>query len=497
MTDSVTPRPPCPECGYNLTGLSGGRCPECGWSIDEEVIEALESTQALMSERSFRLSTIAAAAALSVFILVGAIPLTRTAGFSWSNRFDQLAAGAAGAAAAGFIGLAAAAWRAGRFGDVERGRIRRVLRTWAAFCVTAGIVAAGEEWVRPPAGAGPTAQTSLLEFALRAVFFALPGTALFLLTTVTLESPRGRVQRAVRKLQMLSAPDDPGATFVVQAFGRYRTEQVTQEWHEVRRRTTPELEALIDRTWRAKFDEAQRSGTLLYDGELARLIACRATARTLHLTLGPGSYRDFVGTNLYNAVAAAEVGPDCLADPCGVSSNVFTHDGYLVLGRRNHRVAYHPGTLHPFGGALEAEDRAARRFDLFSAARRELCEELHIRPEDIRDLTCIGLVRDAIILQPEFLFDAVLTLTLPELLARFDPLDPKQEHERLESCYDLPEEVLPFLSRAAPLAPIAEASILLHGRHHWGEEWYESTCLVHFGEVPPQMPLVCDSGAVS
>ncbi|KAB2942749.1 MAG: hypothetical protein F9K17_12220, partial [Phycisphaerae bacterium] len=95
MTDSVTPRPPCPECGYNLTGLSGGRCPECGWSIDEEVIEALEGTQALMSERSFRLSTTAAAAALSVFILVGAFPLTRTAGFSWSNRFDQLAAGAA------------------------------------------------------------------------------------------------------------------------------------------------------------------------------------------------------------------------------------------------------------------------------------------------------------------------------------------------------------------------------------------------------------------
>ncbi len=33
--------PTCPECGYNLTGLTSGRCPECGTPVQRKEVEQL------------------------------------------------------------------------------------------------------------------------------------------------------------------------------------------------------------------------------------------------------------------------------------------------------------------------------------------------------------------------------------------------------------------------------------------------------------------------
>ena len=33
--------PTCPECGYNLTGLTSQRCPECGTSVQRKAVEQL------------------------------------------------------------------------------------------------------------------------------------------------------------------------------------------------------------------------------------------------------------------------------------------------------------------------------------------------------------------------------------------------------------------------------------------------------------------------
>jgi hypothetical protein len=34
MTDVESPAPFCPDCGYDLRGISSSNCPECGWEID-------------------------------------------------------------------------------------------------------------------------------------------------------------------------------------------------------------------------------------------------------------------------------------------------------------------------------------------------------------------------------------------------------------------------------------------------------------------------------
>ena len=56
----------------------------------------------------------------------------------------------------------------------------------------------------------------------------------------------------------------------------------------------------------------------------------------------------------------------------GISVALISRDQRLVMGRRNERVAYYPGRIHPFAGALEPADE----LDIFAAVRRELQEEL-------------------------------------------------------------------------------------------------------------------------
>jgi 8-oxo-dGTP pyrophosphatase MutT (NUDIX family) len=226
---------------------------------------------------------------------------------------------------------------------------------------------------------------------------------------------------------------------------------------------------------------------MLYNGDLIRLVEARATATQLHLELGATCYRDFLGTNLHHAATVWRTGEQHLANPLGISSTVITSDGFLVFGRRSGRVAFHAGHLHTFGGLLEASDRNSEgHFDVFGAAIRELTEELGIHKNEIVEIIVAGLVRDRSILQPELLFEATLPLSRGELTARFDPTLPDQEHTGLEFVHDEPEAIVPFVRGSTLVAPVAAAAMLLHGRHAWGADWYEQSCYVLFGELPPK-----------
>lgn len=485
--------PICPECGYNLHGLSSSRCPECGWNIDAQTLDALARVLPMAGQRGRRLAVVSTALLLAGLIALAAWRLVRITAFSWKDPFNAMAVIAAGIAVAGLLAVAILGFHAHRASDASRARTGHAVGLTALASIGFGLLAALGPVFAPVAtpapgrGGLPIPVASGLEVGMRAILFALPGAALFILSWGLFESVRGRRERAEAIVRAQELADAEGtAPFIVQIFGRYVESQVTHVRLAATRRTTPEIEALIERTWNEKLTEAQQKGVLLYNGELSRLIQCRDMNGRLTVETGPGFYRDFVGTNLHNARAVLEYGEDCLANPCGVSSNVLTADGFIVVGRRNHRVAYHPGYQHPFGGAVEAEDREGG-CNIFHAARRELIEELHVAPTEIRELILIGLVRDRFILQPEFIFDAVLTLTLADLLARFDPAAPGQEHDRLEFCYDIPEEIQPFIERSRPIAPIGEAALLLHGRRCWAEAWYDAACLLLYNEFPPEL----------
>ncbi len=260
-------------------------------------------------------------------------------------------------------------------------------------------------------------------------------------------------------------------------FGRYKGDDVTTVWRDQPRRTTPEIEEAIAQTWDTESAAAVAQGRKLYNGEMARLIQLEARKGRLRFHLGPTCYRDFVGTNFNHASLVSRHGHDCFANPVGISATPITRDGFILYGRRNDRVMFHAGYLHTIGGSLEPPDRLpSGGYDLFGAAMRELCEELAVTPDEVEELVCTGIVRDTKIVQPEVLFDAELTLTRDEVLQRFDPNDPDQEHTGIEYCPDEPEDVLRFLKASEPVAPVCEGALMLHGRHAWSEEWYEQTC---------------------
>jgi hypothetical protein len=98
----------------------------------------------------------------------------------------------------------------------------------------------------------------------------------------------------------------------------------------------------------------------------------------------------------------------------------------------------------------------------------------------------IGLVRDRVILQPELLFQVSVTHTRAELEGNMKTEKAAREHVGAEFLFvDDPDAVAPFLQSSQPITPVAEASILLYGRHRWGAEWYDQFCLIRYGELPP------------
>jgi len=281
-----------------------------------------------------------------------------------------------------------------------------------------------------------------------------------------------------------------GEAFDVLAFGRFPRDHFRVEYADVARPTTDTIEQAIALEWDRRKAEADLSGRLLFNGDLFRYLDHKIIAAIvapggphagtgavgLNLYVGPTCYRDFVGTNLYNHHRLAEFGWERFSNPIGTTATIATVDGRIIYGRRSDRVAYHPGHVHTFGGALEPADRMADgRIDAFDSVMRELHEELALKPQEIRDLFAVGIVRDTEIRQPELLFEARVTLTSRELIERWPSAESADEHESLVSMEDAPGAIAPFIRENQPIAPVAVGGLLLWGRSRWGEDWYEES----------------------
>lgn len=151
-------------------------------------------------------------------------------------------------------------------------------------------------------------------------------------------------------------------------------------------------------------------GKILFDGNMCRLENWEETEDSVVFNLSRTTYKMFMGTNFTNPKATP------LANPLGLSVALESDDGYLILGRRNAKVAYYPNRIHPFAGCMEPSSD----LDVFADAQRELKEELLIEKEEIYEMTLSGMVADRSIRQPELIFHALCNLTRDEILGRID-----------------------------------------------------------------------------
>jgi 8-oxo-dGTP pyrophosphatase MutT (NUDIX family) len=227
------------------------------------------------------------------------------------------------------------------------------------------------------------------------------------------------------------------------------------------RRIVPEIERLIEETWRR---ETSRPGVHLFDGPMCRLESFGVSHDALKLAVSQTSYKPFTGTNLHNTFLAGKFGPDVMANPLGVSTVLETADGFLLLGRRNAAVAYYPCRVHPFAGTIEPADGV----DAFNAVRRELSEELQLSQDELIDIRCTGLVEDQSLLQPELIFATKCALSREQVEGRVD----KAEHDALWASSTNPEELIRALDDQH-VTPVGVASLLLWARLDFGEDWFD------------------------
>jgi hypothetical protein len=465
----------CPECDYNLTGAPGDRCPWCGWEIDVDALVAAHRK----GGRSRRTSIAIAAASIAVATLVAALSLSRVPQARLS-LLDGIAVLSVGVAVLGHAGLAVIAGFSATRWPLRAGTAAELLR-FAGWVSILGGVIGGASLLQ----AAPTPRVvrgvqvnGVFEFVLAGCLYALPGFMLLGLRLVSVREP-ARAKRRKPPAAHTTAP------FVIQAVGPFPANSLAPNWTGQPRETTAAIEECIARIWETQSALAEVEGRQLFNGELVRMIRAEVRGEALHLELGPTCYRDFLGTNLYAAQATRRLDSGFLADALGISATILTRDGFLVYGRRNRTVAFHGGYLHTFGGLVEKSDLGAGDVcDLLGAIHRELGEELHLSSDDLRDTVITGLVRDRSILQPELLFDVSTTLSRRELVDRFNTIVEGQEHAGIEFVADEPDSIVPFLRQSAPVAPIAAAAMLLHGRIAWGEGWYEQTCYLLYGDLP-------------
>ncbi len=274
----------------------------------------------------------------------------------------------------------------------------------------------------------------------------------------------------------------PRPVFTVDVFGHFTPENLRLQWREEPRPPYPAIDTLVAQAWTRFHDQARREGRRLFNGQLARLLHHQIVGQTLTIQVGPTDYANFMGTNYANYHLGDRLGWEHFANPIGTTATVITSDGWLLYGRRSHRVACHAGYIHTFGGSLEADERRPDgTLDAFASLRRELSEELMVTTDEVADLVCIGLIRDAWIRQPELIFDAQLALRRSELETRIAH-DQDHEHEAVVALPDTPDAPLPFLTTATRIAPIAAGAVCLHGRRRFGEKWF-ATVLARLANV--------------
>ncbi len=463
----------CPECDYNLTGSTSDRCAWCGWPIEVQQLVAAN----LSRNHGVRLSVAAAALIVGGGTLVALMAL-----FSHGRQLgwrDALAVVTAFFVALAHFGLAFVVLRAPRPWPMRTGEASNIFRIIGWGSIVASVVAS-----TPRLSDAPTPLVvkgvpvnGVMEFVMTAVFFSMPGVMLLVLRLVSYR------QKGYGLLRSSSREGGrAGLPFVVEVGRRYETSQLSQTWSDAPRPTAPSVEELIARTWEAEVAVAQEDGHRLYNGRVGRLVKVDSSKDGLHFTLGESCYRDFLGTNLFHAAQVARMNPAFLADALGISVLVMTSDGFIALGRRSRKVLFHAEHVHTFGGLLEDADRTPQGYDLTQSALRELEEELGIKPADFVSIAVTGMVRDRAIRQPELIFDTTIALTRHELTARFTARQ-DDEHTSLEFVADDPDAAVAFLHATSKVTPVAQAAILLHGKHLWGTQWFDRACLDLYGEL--------------
>ena len=301
--------------------------------------------------------------------------------------------------------------------------------------------------------------------------------------------------------------------FEILARGLFRPDQLTITYDSsLKMPTTPAIQAWMDTLWQQKLTTAQQKGIPLFDVPLFRLIHAETRpntqhkntlvplvgagdglrgegtlgspmggARSLHLTLGNTSYKEYVTTR---EPSFANIHPrEALGNALSVCSVVETTDGHILLDKRQ-GVDVYVGRYHVIGGFFERDidttitiattattATIATNPDPFGAIRREIREETGIHAADIAEQYCLGAVYDLATPHAELCFLTCLNIPLNEVRQR----EPEEsEIKQLLSLNVTAESLRDFiLTNHGNISATGEPNLLLYGSLKFGEKWFE------------------------
>lgn len=262
--------------------------------------------------------------------------------------------------------------------------------------------------------------------------------------------------------------------FEVLLQGSYSPSKVVTVYTAEPMKQTPRLRGLINRVWEELARKAERKGTLLFPGELCRLINHREEDAILYLTLGGTDYRELMGTNLSYPVIREILGEEYMSNALGLCAVVCTEDEKLVIGQRSEILAEGAGYYHVYGGYLHpTRHTAGGRPDPFAAVFQGMEEEFGIPFQAVNEMTCLGLAMDSNTFKPGLIFRVDLHLSFKELLLNLTTASREREHTEIFGIRDGKQSLRSFLlANRRKLAPLGQASLWMYGveKGYWGKE---------------------------
>lgn len=198
------------------------------------------------------------------------------------------------------------------------------------------------------------------------------------------------------------------------ALGRFAPEDFIIHVDESTRRIDLLTENTIDQLWKIKTEIAAHLGKNIYDGTLYRLNALRREDQTLSLDLGTLEYKTREGllqSPGYYDLDEAYYGKSCYTEAAVKMSD----DRYLMVELSGKSM--NENRVDHLGGAMETTPSIETGSGIFHSLYKELEEEAHIAPEDIREayLRCVYLGRKTSV---GLYFEITLQISSAELLAR-------------------------------------------------------------------------------
>lgn len=265
-------------------------------------------------------------------------------------------------------------------------------------------------------------------------------------------------------------------TFLLDVVGQFDYDDVAVNWTNDNRKSNREIDAMIENAWKEASERSARENRMLYNGNLCRLVNAGFEGQKLMLTLGPVTFQEFLGTNLTHADLRLQHGQDVLADPLGVSAAITTNDQFIFMGLRSQKVFYHAERIHPIGGVLEPCKAQEAPPNPFRAMIEELTEEINLPGHCVKEIVCVGLVRDKHIVQPELIFDVAINADFEAVRCAATQAKDRGEHAEFIPIRNHPAAVVSFIEqRYVELTAVGLATLLLHGLKHWGSGWFAST----------------------